>query len=128
MAEFKTLLAVGDMADKNVVTINETDSVKKSAAKMKSKKTGSLLVIGKSGKVSGIVTEQDIVRRGVASGKDLENTAIVKIMTKNPIVIDHSESIFEAKKIMAEKKIMHLIVIKDDKPVGIFTAGGVLKG
>ena len=127
MAEFKTLLAVGDMADKNVVTINENETIKKSAAKMKSKNTGSLLVIGKSGKITGIVTEQDIVRRGVASGKDLAATAISKIMTKNPIVIDHTESIFEAKKIMADKNIMHLIVVKEEKPVGIFTAGAVIK-
>jgi len=126
MVEFKTLLAVGDIADKHIVTIAETGTVRDAATTMKDQNASALLVLSESGSVTGIITEQDIVRRGVATAIDLEKSPVTDVMTANPIVIDSTESIFEAKKIMTGQEVHHLIVIKDDKPVGILTAKNVL--
>lgn len=126
MVEFKTLLAVGDIADKHIVTITEDKTVRDAATKMQDENASSLLVLSDSGSVTGIITEQDIVRRGVAAAIDLEKSPVTEIMTGNPIVIDSSESIFEAKKIMSGQEVHHLIVVKDDKPIGILTAKNVL--
>jgi CBS domain-containing protein len=128
MAEIKTLLAVGEIADKNIITIPEGKTVREAAVAMQDQNASALLVLSESGSVTGIITEQDIVRRGVAAAIDLEKSPVTDVMTPNPIVIDSTESIFEAKKIMSSQEVHHLIVVKDDKPVGILTAKNVLGG
>ncbi|MEE8484602.1 MAG: CBS domain-containing protein, partial [Nitrospinota bacterium] len=68
----------------------------------------------------------DIVRRAVAKGMDLDSETVVKIMSPNPVKINHDESIFEARNMMKNKEVQHLIVVKEDKPVGILTSDNVM--
>jgi CBS domain-containing protein len=49
------------------------------------------------------------------------------IMTKNMVMIDHDKSALEAAKIMAEKGISSLFVVKDNSPVGIVTERDFIK-
>lgn len=126
MSDFKTLLAVGDMVQPGVVTISATQTVKSGAMTMAEKNTSSLLVTDGTGKLIGIVTESDIVRRAVGKGLDVAAATIGDIMSPDPVSINHDESIFEARNIMTSKKLGHLIVVKDGKPVGVLTSQAVL--
>lgn len=126
MSDFKTLLAVGDMVQPGVVTIETTQSVKNGAVTMTEKNTTSLLVIDAVGKLIGIVTEGDIVRRAVGKGLDVSAATIGDIMSPDPVSINHDESIFEARNTMTAKKLGHLIVVKDGKPLGVLTSQAVL--
>lgn len=49
------------------------------------------------------------------------------IMTKNMVMIDYDKSALEAAKIMAEKGISSLFVVKDNRPVGIVTERDFIK-
>lgn len=126
MADFKTLLAVGDMVQPGVVTIDAAQSVKSGAIIMTEKNSTSLLVTDATGKLIGIVTEGDIVRRAVGKGLDVSVAAIGDIMSPDPVSINHDESIFEARNAMTAKKLGHLIVVKDGKPLGVLTSQAVL--
>lgn len=123
MSDFKTLLAVGDLASPKMSAV----SVRAGAQKMAAENTSSLLVVDAAGKLVGIVTEQDIVYRAVAVNFDL-NAPVKGIMTPGPLQIAHDESIFEAKKMMLEHKAHHLIVVKDGKPVGILSSQSIMGG
>ena len=127
MSDFKTLLAVGDLASRKMSTVSATESVREGARKMAAEKTGSLLVVDAGGKLVGIVTEQDMVCRVVAADLDA-SPPVREIMTPDPLKISHDESIFEAKKMMLERNVHHLIVVKDDKPLGILTSQSVMGG
>ena len=128
MAEFKTLLAVGDIMNKDIVSISEQESVQVAAAQMAAKNIGSLLLLDDKNELSGIVTEQDIVRRAVATGMDITSNPISMVMSKEIVKIADDESVFEARNLMKENKLSHLVVVKDDKPAGILTTSQILGG
>ena len=48
-------------------------------------------------------------------------------MTKNTVMIDHDKTALEAAKIMAEKGISSLFVVKDNHPIGIVTERDFIK-
>jgi CBS domain-containing protein len=49
------------------------------------------------------------------------------IMTKNIVMIDHDKSALDAAKIMTEKGISSLFVVKDNHPIGIVTERDFIK-
>ncbi|MBI3793408.1 MAG: CBS domain-containing protein [Nitrospinae bacterium] len=126
MSDFKTLLAVGDLASPKMSTISGTDKIANAAKRMLQENASSLLVLEADGKLVGIVTEQDIVYRAVAKDVDLNKMDVTHIMTPNPVKIAADESIFEAKKLMLDNKVNHLIVVNDGKPVGILTSQTIM--
>ena len=66
----------------------------------------------------GIITDGDL-RRTFQSNKKFEEMSAKDIMTRNPITIAESLNVKESLEIMNEKKIMHLIVIRDSNYVGL---------
>jgi signal-transduction protein with cAMP-binding, CBS, and nucleotidyltransferase domain len=126
MSDFKTLLAVGDLVTPNIVQIAATESVKAGAKVMAEKNVSSLLVVDGNGHLTGIVTERDIVFRCVAAELNPNDTPISMVMSPDPVSIAHDESIFEARNAMVAKKLNHLIVTKDGKPLGVLTSQAVL--
>ena len=55
-------------------------TIKEAAAKMNEFEIGCLIAVGK-GKVWGILTERDLLKRVVAEGKDASRTKVKDIMT-----------------------------------------------
>jgi CBS domain-containing protein len=49
------------------------------------------------------------------------------IMTKNMVMIDHDKTALEAVRIMSEKGISSLFVVKDNHPIGIVTERDFIK-
>ncbi|MFQ5432935.1 MAG: cyclic nucleotide-binding/CBS domain-containing protein [Nitrospinota bacterium] len=128
MSEFKTLLAVGDIMNKEIVSIAESETVQIAAARMAAENISSLLLVNGKDEPSGIVTEQDIVRRAVATGMDITINPISMVMSKEIVRIAADESVFEARNLMKEKNLNHLVVVKNEKPVGILTTSHLLGG
>jgi CBS domain-containing protein len=54
-------------------------------------------------------------------------TVVRDIMTKNIVMIDHDKTALEAAKIMTEKGISSLFVVKDNHPIGIVTERDFIK-
>jgi CBS domain-containing protein len=54
-------------------------------------------------------------------------TVVRDIMTKNIVVIDHDKNAVEAARVMTEKGISSLFVVKDNNPVGIVTERDFIK-
>ncbi len=54
-------------------------------------------------------------------------TVVRDIMTKDIVMIDGSKSTLEAAKVMADKGISSVFVLKDEKPVGIVTERDFIK-
>ena len=71
------------------------------------------------GQVTGIVTDRDIVVRGVAEGIDAESTSVSHVCTTGVETIEPEASVDEALSRMREKDIRRLPVAKNGRPVGI---------
>jgi len=104
---------------KNVITIDASKTVIEAADLMSQNNVGDLVVMDKDAPV-GIVTERDLVRRVLAERKSL-NIKVSEVMTTPLRVIDPEAPLKEAARIMVNKGIRRLPVIKDNKLVGIIT-------
>jgi len=116
---------VEDVMIKNVITIEETASIKNAATKMAEANVGSI-VVTKNNESTGIVTERDFVERYAAKGISL-SSLVKDIMTLSLITIDPNDTIWEAAELMKTHNIHKLPVIKDKKLVGIITNSDLVK-
>ena len=99
--------------------VNGDDSVTTAINLMREKKVGCVLVCVE-GRIVGIFTERDLMRRVLAAGKTL-GTAIVDCMTPNPVTVDPKDSIGVAIKRMIDGGYRHLPVVHEGKPLGILS-------
>lgn len=105
----------------NVTKVPSTTTIIEAAKLMDKKEIGSIL-IEENGKVAGMMTERDILRKVVAAGKKCEETTVKDIMNSPLITIDSNSSLEEASDLMASHHIRRLIVTEKDKIIGIVTA------
>ena len=113
-------LSVADVMSKDVATISSEEIVI-SAAKIMSDKKISCLVIMDSGKVAGIVTETDVLRRVGNKSKNIYQTKLGQIMSSPVESVTSEVSVLEASKIMGRKHIKRLPVTEGGKLAGIVT-------
>jgi len=111
---------VKDLMTKDVLTIDTNKTVIEAAAVMSQNDVGDLVVMENNLPV-GIVTERDFVRRVLAVGKSTK-IRVSEVMSTPLKVIDPEAPIKEAARRMVNKGIRRLVVIKDNKLVGIITS------
>lgn len=88
--------------------------------------TGALLVISE-GRVKGILSERDCVRRVDLHGRNSRETRVAEIMTSKVLYAQANQSIEECIAIMIDKNIRHLPVFDGDQLVGLISARDALK-
>lgn len=88
--------------------------------------TGALLVIS-DGKVHGILSERDCVRRLDLHGRTARETKVSEIMTSKVLYAQATQSIEECIAIMIDKNIRHLPVFDGDQLIGLISARDALK-
>jgi len=103
-------------------TLRPDSTCSEAAVLMKREDCGSLPVV-KDGRLVGIVTDRDIVVRGVAGGKDPTHLAVSEVMTSGPITIAPGMNAEEASKLMSEKQVRRLPVVDGGRLVGILAIG-----
>jgi len=122
----RTGYKVSDAMTIKPVKISKNLDLKECAKLMREKHVGSLLIEEK-GKVIGILTEQDMVRKAMANLEDAAKTTAGEIIKKELITIKPDKDIFEALKIMRDYNIRHLPVVDKDKLLGFLTIKDILK-
>jgi signal-transduction protein with cAMP-binding, CBS, and nucleotidyltransferase domain len=96
------------------------------AQTMAEQRIGSLLVL-EAGEMAGIVTETDMVRKGIAARLPASSTR-VGAMTNDPLIqIDINRPVRDASRLMAEERIRHLAVTEDHKVVGLLSMRDLVK-
>lgn len=109
---------VADMlADRKTVKARPSARVSEAAKLMRNNEVSAVLVV-ESGRLTGIVTERDIVRRVVAEGLDIDQTRLDAIMTRHPVSIRPDTSVPEALREMKNLGLRHLPVVRDDAAPG----------
>ena len=111
-------LRVEDVMVKDVIKINEDVTIKEAAGLMNKYEIGCLIAV-KKGKVSGILTERDLLKRVVAESKDASKLRVRDVMTSPLIVADPKMDLGEAVKLMFERKIKKLPVVEDKRLIGL---------
>ncbi|MEM5779005.1 MAG: CBS domain-containing protein [Candidatus Aenigmatarchaeota archaeon] len=114
-------------------------TIKEAINMMEKGKTGILPVVDKDGKLVGCLFESDIIKlikRGSPPigfiwkeeiTEEDKNRKVEEIMSTKVITIKPSETIENAINIMSNNEIDRLVVIEDEKPIGILRVRTVLK-
>ncbi len=96
------------------------------ATLMKQQDCGSIPVV-EGGRLVGIVTDRDIVVRGVAAGKDPKTQRVSEVMSANPVTIGPDDDVTDAEKKMADRQIRRLPVVEAGKLVGIIVTAQIAR-
>jgi CBS domain-containing protein len=107
-------------------TISSERTVLEAAQAMAEKRIGSLLVL-EAGEMVGIVTETDLVRKGIASHLPASSTRVGAVMNYPLIKIDINRTVRDASRLMAEQRIRHLAVTEENKVVGLLSVRDLVK-
>jgi CBS domain-containing protein len=119
--------SIRDVMTRSVETAAPGTTLRDAARKMMDFNIGSLPVC-EGRRVVGIVTDRDIVVRGIAAGLDPALTPVNEIMTRDPITVRETSYLGEAEWIMREQQLRRLPVV-DDKGnlVGYLAMGRVAR-
>jgi CBS domain-containing protein len=106
------------------VTVPPTCTLEEAARLMRDRDVGSLLVVSGE-QFLGIITDRDIVTRGVGDGLGV-HTKVGSVMTDAPTTIQGSADIFEAFRAIKDAGVRRLPVLEDNDLAGIITVDDML--
>ena len=111
---------IRDIMEKDVITI-ENDKTAQDAAKIIAEKDISFLVIMNDGSHQGVLSESDFVRKVAAEDKKASEIKISEIMSYKFRSVGPTTTIEDAIQKMLNNNIRRLIIIDDEKLVGVIT-------
>ncbi len=88
------------------------------------------LPVGENDRLIGMITDRDLVRRGIATGADPSATTAREVMSKGIVYCFDDEPVESATRLMGKRQVHHLPVLNREKRmVGILSMGDLaLKG
>jgi IMP dehydrogenase len=109
-----------------VLEIEAAATVFDAVKRMVDSNVGSLLV-REGGRVVGIITERDYLRRVALERRDDKAIPVRDVMSSPLVVVTGDTPIDECMAIMTDRRIRHLPVVEQDDVVGIVSIGDVVK-
>lgn len=103
-----------------VSTITVADAV----AEMNKRRIGCILVID-DGRIAGIFTERDVLRRVVGAGVDPKTTRLADVMTRNVNTIPPETSLEETMVLFADRGCRHIPVVDNGVLRGLVSIGDI---
>jgi len=117
-------LKVKDIMTTNVKTVSEKSTLGEVATKMKSLNVGSIPVCDDYQSLLGIVTDRDIVVKGMTQGSQSQSP-VRDVMTRNPVTVTPDTDVNQATILMSQHQIRRLPVVEGNKLVGIVAIGDI---
>ena len=108
----------------NQVSCVKPETTLKDVAKMMQENhVGCIPVCDTKNMVVGLVTDRDLVLRGIACNKDTATTPVSEVMTTKVYTVAPDAEVTEASKIMCDCQVKRVPVIENETIVGIITLG-----
>lgn len=103
------------------------DTIVDAARKMRDLDVGALPICGDGDRLSGMITDRDIVTQCIAEGTDLSEVRVQQVADGKPITIGANDSVEEALATMQEHGVRRLPVIDGHELVGVLTQADIAK-
>lgn len=118
--------AILDRKGRSVYSVSPTMTVCQAVTEMNRQRVGSVLVID-NGKLVGIFTERDVLRRVVGEGVDPRRALVSDVMTTGVISITPEATVEETMVLFTEKRCRHLPVLEHGQLVGTISIGDITR-
>jgi CBS domain-containing protein len=96
---------------KRVVVLHEDSRLNQAARAMTEHGIGCVVVIDRSGHVTGIVTDRDLVKGVLAEDKEPESIEVSEIMTRDPVTVEENATIQRVIALMEENGVRRIPVV-----------------
>jgi len=117
------------LADKgnDIYSVQNTAKLREAIALLNEKNIGAVLVTDSAGKLAGILSERDIVRRSLMQETGFRDELVTKSMTEKVFTVTSGASLDDVMAVMTNSKIRHVPVLDGDEIKGVISIGDVVK-
>ncbi|HUC67684.1 MAG TPA: CBS domain-containing protein [Stellaceae bacterium] len=121
MARVKEIMA------REPVIVHVDHSLTEAATRMKEADVGALFVVD-GDELVGVVTDRDLVIRGIAAGITPGSAPVIDTITRHVVFCHENSSLEDAAALMARQRIRRLAVVDDDRElVGVLSLGDLAR-
>ena len=117
---------VQSLTKRKCLTVLATTSLEEVVRALARNSIGALVVVSKNGKIEGIVSERDIVRR-LSWSVTINDLTASDVMTKDVISVTTNVTSSDLMQVMTENKCRHLPIVSGSRLVGMVSIGDVVK-
>ena len=107
-------------------TVSPDSSVFDAIKLMSDKNIGALMVMTPDKRLVGMFTERDYSRKIALQGKTSKETLVSEIMVSNVITVTGEDTVEDCMRLMTDKRVRHLPVVKGAEVVGIVSIGDLV--
>ena len=115
-----------DSKGSDVLTVDPDATIREAIEQMAEISAGTALIM-EGGTVVGIISERDVMRKVLLKGKRLHEVRVREIMTTDLTTITPETPLDDCMKLITDKRIRHLPVLRDGQLCGIISIGDVVK-
>lgn len=109
---------VRDVMTRGPTTVQAGATLADAARVMRDADVGALIVL-EGTRLSGIVTDRDIVVRAVADARDAIATSVSDILSEDLVTLTPEDSLDDAARLMRDRAVRRIPVVEGDRAVGI---------
>jgi CBS domain-containing protein len=113
---------IQDVMTANPVTLSSTSTLAAAAEVMRDAEIGDVFVM-QDGRMCGIVTDRDIVVRGLADGNSPDTVSLADICSQELTFVSPKDSVAHGLELMRDRAIRRLPVLDQGQPVGVVSLG-----
>jgi CBS domain-containing protein len=122
------MVTIGDVIrDREPYFVRDAATALDAAEYMSERNVGAVCVLDAGGRLRGIFSERDLLRRVVLKKSDPANVKISDVMSAIDVVIDCSDTPHEALERMEKFGTRHLPVVKGNKWVGMLSIRDIMR-
>ena len=114
--------AIQDVMTRTTRTLAPEAPVQEAARIMAEDDIGAVVIVS-GDQVSGIVTDRDIVVRGIAEGRDPSECTVGEVATGDVVTVAPTDTVGTVVDLVRDKAIRRIPVVDDGRPVGIVSIG-----
>ncbi len=114
------------LADRELYTVNKGTTIRNAVMYMAEMKVG-LVPIMEDGKLVGVFSERDLVKRVIAQNKSLDETKVEDVMSTKLVIADISEANESVLAKMKEANTRHILIIENEKLIGVLAMRDLLE-
>lgn len=120
-------IRVSDVMTSEIISVAESSKLSEVVSLLVNRNVGSVLVVDREDRLTGIITKGDILRRAVMEHADPNALRAEDVMSTPVVTIGASATLEEASKLMVQRKISKLPIMKEHHLIGIVTSTDIIR-